>query len=120
MEEGLRQDLRKSHFHFGDETKFESLTHATHKNLAEESKKINSLGVFKELAQDLRKNHFDYGNDPNNFQSTSQAGYKGLKGTPSDLEKELANDLKRHHFSYGIDDKFHARSQYRDTYNVKK
>lgn len=51
--------------------------------------KINSLGVFKELAQDLRKNHFDYGNDPAQFQSTSQAGYKGLQGPPSDFREGI-------------------------------
>lgn len=116
LEEGLRKDLRKSHFNFGDSTQFESLSHATHKNLAEESKKINSLGVFKELAQDLRKNHFDYGNDAANFTSTSAAGYKGISGPPSDLDKELAHDLRKHHFKYGTNDKIADMTQYRDTF----
>jgi len=121
LEEELKKDLRRSHFKLSDDPiEYKSHSHATHTNLLDQSKKINTQGVFKELAQDLRKNHFEYGTDPNNFTTQMRDTFKGIRGKPSDLVGELKNDLRRNHFEYGTSNELHDKTSYKIDYTWKQ
>jgi len=109
----LRDDLRKSHFAFRDDTPYETISKSAHKDLLAESRKVNTQGVFKSLAKDLRKNHFEYGTHALNYDTTSR-DLKGRQGNPADLKKELANDLRRNHFTIGANNILAKDTTYRD------
>lgn len=119
LEENLRKDLRQSHFKFDDPNNYESYSHAIHKDLNDQSKQINNLGLFKTLANDLRKSHFVLGNDPRDLRSVQQETHKDIHGRASALNPELAKDLRRHHFTLG-EGKLRGDTIYRTEYVWKE
>ena len=119
MEEGNKEDLRKSHFNFGDSVETESYSHNIHKDLLQQAKQINNGADFKAaLVDDLRKNHFQLGYTDGRYLSSQREAFKDFGIQNASLQKEKTDDLKKHHFELGNGEPL-KNSVYKDTYNWK-